>query len=218
MTEIKHVMGYLAFWDELRRRHPGLLIDSCASGRPPQRPGDSAPRRPAPAQRLPVRARSHHAQPGPHLRHLKLDSLLRLRLLLHRHLQRPQLHHAVLRLRRAPTRPPSAPTRSAAESPPSCSATITRSRPTASNPATGSPGNSTAPTSAAAWSRPSAATRTSRPRGCCASAASPPPRSMKSPISMEERRRRMSGKDLMEQGLAVEIKTKPGSAVIFYSR
>ncbi len=32
MTEIKHVMGYLAFWDELRRRHPGLLIDSCSSG------------------------------------------------------------------------------------------------------------------------------------------------------------------------------------------
>jgi len=32
MAEIKHVMGYLAFWDELRRRHPGLLIDSCASG------------------------------------------------------------------------------------------------------------------------------------------------------------------------------------------
>lgn len=32
MTEIQHVMGYLAFWDELRRRHPGLLIDSCASG------------------------------------------------------------------------------------------------------------------------------------------------------------------------------------------
>ena len=32
MTEMKHVMGYLAFWDELRRRHPGLLIDSCASG------------------------------------------------------------------------------------------------------------------------------------------------------------------------------------------
>ena len=32
MTEMKHVMGYLAFWDELHRRHPGLLIDSCASG------------------------------------------------------------------------------------------------------------------------------------------------------------------------------------------
>ena len=32
ISEIKHVMGYLAFWDELRRRHPGLLIDSCASG------------------------------------------------------------------------------------------------------------------------------------------------------------------------------------------
>lgn len=32
ITEIKHVMGYLAFWDELLRRHPDLLIDSCASG------------------------------------------------------------------------------------------------------------------------------------------------------------------------------------------
>jgi alpha-galactosidase len=25
-------MGYLAFWDELRRRRPGLFIDSCSSG------------------------------------------------------------------------------------------------------------------------------------------------------------------------------------------
>ena len=32
MTENQHVQGYLAFWDELRRRHPKLLIDSCASG------------------------------------------------------------------------------------------------------------------------------------------------------------------------------------------
>ncbi len=32
ITEIKHVTGYLAFWDELRRRRPGLLIDTCASG------------------------------------------------------------------------------------------------------------------------------------------------------------------------------------------
>ena len=32
ITENKHVMGYLAYWDELLRRHPGLLIDSCASG------------------------------------------------------------------------------------------------------------------------------------------------------------------------------------------
>lgn len=32
ITEIQHVTGYLAFWDELRRRHPGMLIDSCASG------------------------------------------------------------------------------------------------------------------------------------------------------------------------------------------
>lgn len=33
MTEIRHVTGYLAYWDELRRRHPDMLIDSCASGR-----------------------------------------------------------------------------------------------------------------------------------------------------------------------------------------
>lgn len=32
ITEIKYVTGYLAYWDELRRRHPAMLIDSCASG------------------------------------------------------------------------------------------------------------------------------------------------------------------------------------------
>jgi alpha-galactosidase len=32
ITEIRYVEGYLAYWDELRRRHPGMLMDSCASG------------------------------------------------------------------------------------------------------------------------------------------------------------------------------------------
>ncbi len=32
VTENLHVQGYLAYWDELLRRHPGMLIDSCASG------------------------------------------------------------------------------------------------------------------------------------------------------------------------------------------
>jgi alpha-galactosidase len=32
ITENRHVMGYLAYWDELLRRRPRLLIDSCASG------------------------------------------------------------------------------------------------------------------------------------------------------------------------------------------
>jgi len=32
ITELRHVTGYLAYWDELRRRHPNMLIDSCASG------------------------------------------------------------------------------------------------------------------------------------------------------------------------------------------
>lgn len=32
ITEIGHVTGYLAFWEELLRRRPGLRIDTCASG------------------------------------------------------------------------------------------------------------------------------------------------------------------------------------------
>ncbi len=32
ITEIRHIEGYLAYWDELRRRHPNMLIDTCASG------------------------------------------------------------------------------------------------------------------------------------------------------------------------------------------
>jgi len=32
ITEIRYIEGYLAYWDELRRRHPGMPIDSCASG------------------------------------------------------------------------------------------------------------------------------------------------------------------------------------------
>ncbi|MCW3058193.1 MAG: hypothetical protein JWQ02_14, partial [Capsulimonas sp.] len=32
LTETKHIMGLYAFWDELRRRFPNLLIDNCASG------------------------------------------------------------------------------------------------------------------------------------------------------------------------------------------
>ncbi len=32
ITENKHVQGYLAYWDGLLERHPGMFIDSCASG------------------------------------------------------------------------------------------------------------------------------------------------------------------------------------------
>ena len=32
MTENLHVQGYLAYWDALRKKHPQLIIDSCASG------------------------------------------------------------------------------------------------------------------------------------------------------------------------------------------
>ena len=32
MTENLYIQGHLAYWDELRRRHPDMLIDSCASG------------------------------------------------------------------------------------------------------------------------------------------------------------------------------------------
>ncbi len=32
ISEIRHLEGLYAMWDELRRRHPGLMIDNCASG------------------------------------------------------------------------------------------------------------------------------------------------------------------------------------------
>ena len=32
ITEIRHVTGLLAFWDELLRRHPNMVFDNCASG------------------------------------------------------------------------------------------------------------------------------------------------------------------------------------------
>jgi alpha-galactosidase len=32
MTEIRYVEGLYQMWDELRARHPGLLIDNCSSG------------------------------------------------------------------------------------------------------------------------------------------------------------------------------------------
>jgi alpha-galactosidase len=32
ITENHYCAGYLAYWDELRRRHPAMLIDTCASG------------------------------------------------------------------------------------------------------------------------------------------------------------------------------------------
>ena len=32
ITEIRYVEGHYAMWDELRTKHPGLIIDNCASG------------------------------------------------------------------------------------------------------------------------------------------------------------------------------------------
>jgi len=32
ITEIRYIEGFYAFWDELLARHPGLIIDNCASG------------------------------------------------------------------------------------------------------------------------------------------------------------------------------------------
>jgi len=32
ISEMRHVEGYLRFWDELHARHPDLLMDTCASG------------------------------------------------------------------------------------------------------------------------------------------------------------------------------------------
>jgi alpha-galactosidase len=32
ITENHHIQGYLAYWDALQQRHPGMLIDSCSGG------------------------------------------------------------------------------------------------------------------------------------------------------------------------------------------
>jgi alpha-galactosidase len=32
IAEIRHITNLLAYWDELKRRHPNMLIDECASG------------------------------------------------------------------------------------------------------------------------------------------------------------------------------------------
>ena len=37
MTEIRYIEGLYTFWDELRFRHPNLIIDNCASGGPQDR-------------------------------------------------------------------------------------------------------------------------------------------------------------------------------------
>lgn len=32
MTQIRHVLGHMTFWDTLKQRHPAMWVDSCASG------------------------------------------------------------------------------------------------------------------------------------------------------------------------------------------
>ena len=32
ITEIRHIEGYFSYWDGLLKDHPGMLVDSCASG------------------------------------------------------------------------------------------------------------------------------------------------------------------------------------------
>ena len=107
MTENLHVQGYLAYWDALRRRHPGMLIDSCASGG--RRNDIETLRRAVPLLRSdyqafdgnPVYALGNQCQT---YGLSSVDSLLRPRGLLHAatlHLLRPQPHvPVVLRLRR----------------------------------------------------------------------------------------------------------------------
>ena len=87
ITEIRHVEGFLAYWDELRRRHPDMLIDTCASGG--RRNDLETLRRAVPlvAERLPFRARRH---PRAYLRHGALDSLLRHGRVGRQRLRRPQ--------------------------------------------------------------------------------------------------------------------------------
>ena len=56
ITEIRHVEGYLAYWDELLKRHPGHVHRHLRFGRAAKRSGDAPPGDPAVADRLPLRA------------------------------------------------------------------------------------------------------------------------------------------------------------------
>ena len=74
ITEIKHVTGYLAYWDEIIRRHPKMLIDSCASGG--KRNDLETLRRAVPLWRRRLRPRAG-GQPRHYLWNIVLDSLPR---------------------------------------------------------------------------------------------------------------------------------------------
>ena len=65
MAEIRHIEGLYAFWDGLLQRHPGLMIDNCASGGPADRPGDDWPGDAFLADR---RAARPGRPPGPYVR------------------------------------------------------------------------------------------------------------------------------------------------------
>ena len=74
MTQVKHVMGHLAFWDELRRRHPRHVVRQLRLRRAAQRPRDDAPVGAAAPQRLSVRT---DRQPEPDFRYLVVAAVLR---------------------------------------------------------------------------------------------------------------------------------------------
>ena len=87
ITEIRHVRGYLAYWDELRRRHPANADRHLRQRRAAQRSGNAPPRLSRFAERLPLRA-GRHARA--HLRHGALDPLLRHGRVCRQRLRRPQ--------------------------------------------------------------------------------------------------------------------------------
>ena len=74
ITEIGHVTGLLAYWDELLRRHPGVLYDNCASG---GRRNDLESMRRGVALYQERLCRRSGRRAGPDLRHIALAPLFR---------------------------------------------------------------------------------------------------------------------------------------------
>ena len=73
ITEIRHVTGLLAFWDELLRRHPNMLLDVCASG---GRRNDLESMRRGSALLQDRLRPGHRGRAGRDLRHFALAALL----------------------------------------------------------------------------------------------------------------------------------------------
>ena len=223
ITENLHVQGYLAYWDELRRRHPDLLIDSCASGG--RRNDLETMRRAVPLHptdynywHLAAKQAFHHSLfqwipyfgsntvPIDHGRSLRDPQRPALSVVLGYDMRRNDLDYALLRKL----------TEEVARVAPLLLRRLLSADAVQSLPKKpGSPGSSTGRRRARGWSRPSAGPAARRPPLLEA----PWPRragGLRAEEPGSGGHDTIPGRDLMEKGLPVALAHRPQAAVITY--